>query len=120
MLSGFSNEAYERQSRKAREALHKSKMKLLDGIAEHVKDVKTGHLPSDNMRVKAVSEMTPKQKLFLLGRLEEKRSYWGQYPAPIEQSMVEQACREFEKGNYTSKAIYEYLTTEDINQALSL
>ena len=64
--------------------------------------------------------MTPKQKLFLLGRLEEKRKYWGQYPAPIEKSMVEKACQEFESGNYTSKAIYEYLTTEDINKALSL
>lgn len=108
-----------RQDREARKLLHEDKMKLLGGIEKHVNELRTGHLPKRDIRVQSVKNMTPNQKVRVLKKLEEKMEYWDRYPAPIEQSLIEQAVREFKRGNYSHKIIYNYISAKDIDEIVS-
>lgn len=109
----------ERRDRKARESLHKDKMKLLNGIAEHVNELRTSYLSKKDIRYLAVKDMTPNQKIRILKKLEEKREFWDKYPAPIEQSLIEQAVAEFKRHNYRHKIIYNYISAKDIDAIIS-
>ena len=119
---GFPDISPEERARRNREVdkrLHEDKMKLLGGIEKHVNELRTGYLPEKDIRYQAVKNMTPNQKVRVLAKLEEKMQYWGQYPAPIEQSLIEQAVNEFKRHNYRHKIIYNYISAKDIDEIVS-
>ncbi|MBS3090754.1 hypothetical protein J4433_03245 [Candidatus Pacearchaeota archaeon] len=120
ILTGFpdiSPEDRARKDREVRKRLHGYKMELLGGIEKHVNEVRTDCLPKTDIRVQVVENMTPHQKVRLLKKLEEEMKSCSEYPR--EQSWVEQAVKEFKRGNYSYETIYDYISAKDIAKIVS-
>ena len=108
---------FSEQDERARQRMHESKIELLNGIGKVVNKTLTGEMSEEDICVQTIRGMTPKQKTKILAKLEKESSYWLDYPAPIEQSMINKAVEEFRKGNYKHASIYRYITAEDISEA---
>ena len=99
------------QDRRAREALHKSKMKMIDGIRESIEN------PGTNKTIGNLLKSATSRELALVrAQLERQRDRYYGMGAPIEAGVAERALSAFDKKKYDNGHIARYLTPHVIEK----
>lgn len=68
-----------------------------------------------------LQQLTPKQRMYLRGKLDEKFSYWcKQAYCDKETQLTSIAVQAFARRDYTLSLIYRYISEKDIARALEI
>ena len=105
------------QERRTSERLHESKMALLKGVADSVKEQETGKdLPESDLMVRFLTESSAEKILRFKYKIEDYANEMERCTARIEARLARIAISDLDRGDYRSSRIkpYERFLKENI------
>lgn len=112
--TGYSDPNYN----KNRAEIEKRQAKTMQGFCEDIIDIRDGRLSKDNLESQALRKLSPRQRMSILAKLQEKSNHCESYGGEIEKGLVDEAIEALRNRDYRRNVIYRYVKAKDITEAL--